>query len=353
MRSSRKINKLNIVEFVPSMQLGGAENVARSICQNFDRQKFNLSVVTSYSRREGSWPKDIKYQSLNKQKGIKLRYIGRLKNILNDTKPDIIHSHSLYSLPYIIAANHKAKAKIIQTIHNDLTHYSNETIWLIIFKLFKIIPVNLSSNLNKKIQKLPNNTNIGNGINLKDFEKIKNIRNKKILFIGRLEKQKDPILAVDLLKELSIIDSSYSLTMIGNGHLENNIINHTKELGLLNIIKFIFKKVDPKDYFKTHRYLLMTSAWEGMPLLAIEAMASGMIVFSTQVGAIKSIIKDGKTGFIFKSRDPIMMANQFLTAVDKFDQSILRESVKKKSCEFSENKMVSSYEKLYLKIYNK
>lgn len=333
------------------MFVGGAENVSKSICTNINRKNFEISVISLYRLETDRWPKNIKYYSLcKKNRGFDFRIIARLKKILSDEKPDIIHCHSHYNLAYVIPANFfSSKSIIIQTIHNNLDFYLGQNIWGIIFKMFKIIPVNFSKEMNPKIQKIKNSKNILNGIDLKRFSISRRLGNeKKILFLGRLEKQKNPLLALDFFSELLKIDSDFRMTMIGRGSLEKHLQDKAKELSLEKKLKFIFDSVKPENFFFTHNYFLISSSWEGMPLLAMEAMAAGMIVFSMPVGAMKSIVKHKKTGFLFKSKNSEEMAKQFLNDLKNSDQFEIKKCMRKVSYNFSEKKMVDNYEKLFL-----
>lgn len=78
--------------------------------------------------------------------------------------------------------------------------------------------------------------------NEKEIEEIKaklsyKKEDKIILFIGRLDKQKNPLLAIDILKKLLSYDKNYKMIMIGKGILKKNILEKINENNLNNEIK--------------------------------------------------------------------------------------------------------------------
>jgi glycosyltransferase involved in cell wall biosynthesis len=188
--------------------------------------------------------------------------------------------------------------------------------------------------------------NIANGIDIKKHIKLSKKKNgKKILFIGRLEKQKNPLLALEFFSALLKIDKSFSLTMIGEGSLKNKILEQANLLKLSKNIKFIFKKINTEEYFKSHDYFLLSSASEGMPLLTIEAAAAGLNLAATASGAMPSVIRD-IGGVLFHDNNPDNMATQFLEAIESGE---IKPNLKMIQS-YSEERMVDSYEKLFKKL---
>ena len=79
----------------------------------------------------------------------------------------------------------------------------------------------------------------------------------------------------------------------------------------------------------------------------IEAQACGCPVIAFDKGSVPEIVKNGKTGFIVKN------ANEMVKAIKKIDQIDRRECRKHVEKNFTIEKMVDEYEKVYYKILNK
>ncbi|MCD6500561.1 glycosyltransferase family 4 protein [bacterium] len=195
-------------------------------------------------------------------------------------------------------------------------------------------------------------TIINNGINLKQFKFNPKPKNY-LLVTGRLDPEKgisEAIKIARIVKE--------KLLIVGR-KIENNYWNKKIKPYLDNkTIKYEgfvpYYKI-PK-YYQNARALLFPVQWEEpFGLVMIEAMACGTPVVAFDRGSVREVIKDGKTGFIVKPFDKKKRTNLrgFVAAIKKIDK-IKREDCRKWVEEnFSLEKMVANYEKLFYKILKK
>ncbi|MFH1854964.1 MAG: glycosyltransferase [bacterium] len=346
----KKDRKIKVVEVIPTLHSGGAENVTKFICKYLDRSKFDLTLFCFYKSPKYNWPKDLNIIFLHKKKGIDLNLITRLKNNLNKIQPDIIHCHNLNSLLYVIFARTLFhRPRIVQTIHNDLEKHSNSIFWKIIFIIFKIYTVNLSPKINRCLQSRKENFNIANGIELNKFSKPRtNVEVKQIVNIGRLEKQKNHIFLIKAFGYIAKHDKNLKLIIAGQGTLEKKIKKEVKKLHLQSRVKIIPKHVDSAKLFKKSDYYISSSFWEGMPLVIIEALASGLAVFSTPAGATEDLIKNNYNGFIYRGKTPEDLADLFVKeSQDKKKIQKIRKNSIKSSTYFSAQIMTKKYEKVF------
>lgn len=117
---------------------------------------------------------------------------------------------------------------------------------------------------------------------------------KRILFVGRLEKEKrieDLIDAVNILVKKGI---DINLKVLGDGTLKNFLENKVKDLKLNFNIKFLGKVSDSlkmEEYYKESSLLILPSVTEGTPKVLPEGMAYGVVpIASKDVGSINEII---------------------------------------------------------------
>ena len=112
-------------------------------------------------------------------------------------------------------------------------------------------------------------------------------------------------------------------------------------------IKFI-GEVGPKEKNKLlggAKAVLFPSIWEEpFGLVMTEAMACGTPVIGFNKGSVSEVIKDGKTGFIVKDDKKMIQA---IKNIDKIDRAECRKSVEDN---FTVEKMVEGYEKVYEKV---
>lgn len=142
----------------------------------------------------------------------------------------------------------------------------------------------------------------------------KNHSKLKLLYVGRLAPGKG---LEFLIKSLSKINKyEYSLTIIGDGIVKNDLLELTKIYGLSD--KIIFKgHMNFSDgllnEYSSHDVLILPSFSEGLPQVIFEAMARGAIVVATKVGGIPGQIEDRVNGFLFNAGDE----SQLLGILDK------------------------------------
>ena len=94
------------------------------------------------------------------------------------------------------------------------------------------------------------------------------------------------------------------------------------------MVEFIDPQEPIANYYNWSDILIQTSETEGMSNVILEAMSSGLLVFSTYVGDVKSLIKNGINGFIFSSHDSSKICTEFVDIIKNKENNFL--SIKKK-----------------------
>jgi len=129
---------------------------------------------------------------------------------------------------------------------------------------------------------------------------------KLILFVGRLDGQKDPLLLVDSFRYLCGIEEKVRLLIVGSGPLERETKDRVKFYGLEEKVEFInyLPQQELARLMRICHSLVLTSAFEGMPRSVIEALACGLPVVTTDVGEVKRVVKNNFSGIVCKNRSP-------------------------------------------------
>lgn len=107
------------------------------------------------------------------------------------------------------------------------------------------------------------------------------------VWIGRLEKEKDPIFAIKLMAELHRNAVNCSLTIIGSGSLENYLEEMISTHGLENYVSLVGHVEDPFLQLSSEEVLLLTSQHDTYPNVVIEAEAVPMKTVAVEhIGSI-------------------------------------------------------------------
>lgn len=130
------------------------------------------------------------------------------------------------------------------------------------------------------------------------YEYAFNEKQKEIIYVGRLDfVQKRVYRVIDTWNYLEERFPDWRLTIVGDGEDRENLENHVRCLGLKRVSFEGFQK--PIDYYKRASILLLTSDFEGFPLVLAECMSFGVIpAVYNSYSAIGDIIESDKDGVV-------------------------------------------------------
>lgn len=135
-----------------------------------------------------------------------------------------------------------------------------------------------------------------------------------ILFAGRLERAKDPMLLMESFRLIHSVDQTAHLLVIGTGSFDVSMMKYADMNNLLGHVHFLGMRSqeDLANLMRISDVFLMTSSFEGMPYAVVEALASGLPVVSTNVGAISRVVSNKRSGLLVNSREPLDIGNAVL-----------------------------------------
>ncbi|MFX0205719.1 MAG: glycosyltransferase family 4 protein, partial [Candidatus Hodarchaeota archaeon] len=172
------------------------------------------------------------------------------------------------------------------------------------------------------------------------FESWKHI----LLYAGRLVKEKRIDLILKAFKYVEAKNDETLLIMVGGGRDEDELKSLARKLSLSNI-KFlpVGTKSDIQLLLGSADAIIITSKREGLPTIAMEALACGTPVISTPVGIIPEIVESGINGIIVTDIDelPIIMEKVLVTSSDMSRNC--PESVSRFSWELKSKEIVAIY----------
>ena len=352
--------------------------------------------------------KICKYDKSNKHIVISLKDKGKYFSLLNKLGIEVyclnMNFFSIYKLFFLIKKINILKPNIVQTwlVHADFlggiaarlagiknivwnVRYSNieikksklSTILIIriLSRLSYIIPLSIiivskrakkiyekKGYDKKKLKFIPNGYNLStfkiSKVKKNDFYKKINLK-KKIPLIGcvaRYDPQKDHL---NLLNALSIIRSknlNFFCIFVGSNINQDNIdlVSKIKKLNLTSYVKLLGRNDNiPQLMNGLDLHVLSSSYGEGFPNVIAEAMACGTPCITTDVGDAAFIV--GKIGWVVPPKNPIKLSKAIEKALYeiggiKWDKRCIKARLKIKE-KFSINKMLKSYNKVWVKVY--
>jgi len=118
------------------------------------------------------------------------------------------------------------------------------------------------------------------------------------LNVGRhFETSKKLSRLIDAAKKLKSEELKFRILLIGEGKDTNYYKNLVRNADLENEIIFLGKKKNPYPYFKISDCLVLTSDYEGYPVVFLESYVLGLPIITTNVSDSKEEV-EGKFGFV-------------------------------------------------------
>jgi glycosyltransferase involved in cell wall biosynthesis len=140
-----------------------------------------------------------------------------------------------------------------------------------------------------------------------------------LVFVGRLDQQKDPLLLIDALKLSVAAVPNLHLAIVGDGVLRSRVEEVVRVHGLTTQVHFLGVRppLEIAEILRAADLYVLCSAYEGMPIAMLEALATGLPVVCTDVGEVRLVVHDGINGQISAAREPKSFADAILRALSR------------------------------------
>jgi glycosyltransferase involved in cell wall biosynthesis len=132
------------------------------------------------------------------------------------------------------------------------------------------------------------------------------------LAVGRFETAKD---YPNMLRAFAAVRERHPeavLLLAGRGALQIETEALARELQLGPAVRFLGVRDDVAALVGAADGYVMSSAWEGMPMVLLEAGAGGLPIVTTRVGGTAEVVLDGHSGFLAPPRDHRALASAML-----------------------------------------
>lgn len=302
------------------------------------------------------------FQLLNGNKDL-LRH-RNLEIVLDKIQPDVIHLQWTSVLPYFEKVLEEQKIPVILSqrgFHTNVKPFVYPDNMEYLRKLYPKIAAfhSVSHAIARNGDKIWNGENkidkvVYSGLPLNEWEFNENYQRRtplNIISVGRSHWIKGYDYALHAFHSLSKKEVDFSYTIIG-AQEDEEVSFLIDSLGLKDKVTLIDKLPLPevRRYMRESDLLLLPSIEEGLPNVAIEAMAVGLPVVAFDVGGIPELIDSGKEGFLVPSRDVQAMAEAIFafTQMPSEELEKLRKAARRKvEIQHDAVKMVEEMRRVY------
>ena len=335
---------MNVLYLLASNSFSGAENVVCTIINNLD-EGYNAY----YCSPNGPIEENLRNKNI---KFIPIKFnIFSLRKICKKYNIDVIHANDLKAS--FLAYFTPKRIKIISHLHGGYPFFKKINLYTLVYnfmqkRFLKIIVVSdeilhtfaFKKNIINKTVILRNVIDSNMIIKRSKEEKASSY---DILFVGRIIDIKNPLLFLEIIKDLKIKNKNIKAAMIGKGDLFDKCKEYILENNLEKNVDMLGFVENPYSYMKNSKILLMPSKYEGLPMTALEALILGMPVVNSGVNGLSNLFKNNKELICSSKKQYIKIINLILNNKYKCNtKKIVEEYI-------DMEKYINSIEELYEK----
>ena len=359
---------MKCLHVLPMNKLSGAEKLVLILCKSM--KKYKPVVVCGGENLKSVFEKEgIKTYSIDFKN--KIKSTQNIKNIIKDENIDIIHAHDNNAsvVSYLTKKLYNLDTKLISHIHScyPWLKLKNKTKTIDTFLRKKydhnIACGNLVYDYYKKHTDYITNENMSIISNAIDIENIKvnksseiyeefNIpKDKKIIgYVGRLIKLKGIDLFIEELKDNKDKFEDCIILIVGSGLLEDEIKEKIKKYNIEDLVILTGQTTDVYKFYQVIDILFLSSIYEGLPMVILEAMSVKKPVVSMDVGSINEVVIHNENGFLVEPKN----YQEFIDYLYKLksDETMIRKFGENAFNKINENYNIKNYEKEVSKLYD-
>jgi glycosyltransferase involved in cell wall biosynthesis/peptidoglycan/xylan/chitin deacetylase (PgdA/CDA1 family) len=355
--------ELRILEFVNSLDTGGAEKMVSSLSLELQRMGHHVHITCLRDFGRMAVPMErfadggVGLSKFDKRDGFHAECIRKLARFLKAERFDVIHSHNPLVTHYAAAASALARTPLsVSTIHGTST-LDLDTWERVLFSAScrftdRIVLVcrQVQEEFCRRFSSLRNRTAaISNGIEVGELAALTpRTPSGEFVFgtVGRLVPVKDHH---TLLVAFALLRARFPfcrLEILGGGELQPELERRAAQLGVATAVRFHGWSSDIAGFFSHIHAFVLSSRSEGLPMTLLEAMAAGLPVVSTTVGGVPEVVDAADCGWLARPGDAEDLAAKMACAVSNQDGRGLRarEAV-------LQNYSVESMARGYLKLF--
>ena len=369
-------SKIKVVHILNRFTCGGMEIVIVNMINNLPVDKYEHHIISLKKCSEGMDERlhvKVGVHSLNKKEGKDVGFYLRLRILLNSIRPHVVNTYNIGTIDCVLSSLFVGTPVRYHSEHGRDASDPQGINWKYnllrkilspFFRKYIVVSEELEQWLGDQVGISPEKIEcIYNGVDTNLFyprdsdekAKIKHdvFRVDSFLIgnIGRLDpiKNHEFLLRVfrkfiDMHPELDV-----KLLLIGDGPGKDNVIRLIKNNNLEEYVILPGTLQNIEEIMPSFDIYVQTSIAEGLPMVILESMSSGVPVVSTDVGGISEIIDHESNGYLIESNNDDELLNWLNRLQKNTSLRVVsaRNARKKIQNIFSLDKMVREYDRLY------
>jgi len=335
------IKKNKIAYVLPEMKLGGSEKHVIELAEGLQVRGHDVKIVCLF--REGILAKDVRekgipFMCLNLKEAWSISTLLHIFKWLRKESFTILHTYLFGFHLFVGLPARLCRIPVILSSRRDMEFdQSWKVLWIEKFGNYFVDLVVCCSELvrdwtlKREQLKSDQTMTIYNGIKWQDYSSGNGASMRKEFGIPKDDIIVGAVANFSFKKGYSfLIEAAESVLSkrpdvwflcVGSGYLEDEMRQRAKESRFGDRVIFTGKRRDIPDFMNTVNIFVLSSLWEGLPNVLLQAMAAGCPIISTDVGGISELIQSGKDGLLIQPKNSQLMANTILTLLENPNQA--------------------------------
>jgi glycosyltransferase involved in cell wall biosynthesis len=322
-----------ILEFVNTYARGGVEEHVLTLLRKLDRNQFRPALACTPAVAalvRGDLPGDVELLEIELNRPAQLRAMRRLAGFLRARRTGILHCHMFQSSVFAAPIAKLCRVPVvIETPHvRELwrggwikgRYFVDRWVGHAVDRYIAVSSANARYLAGEKGLPERKISVVHNGADLGRFDPLRtappgmkaslgfDAGDPILAVVGRLEPQKGHAVLLDAMPAILRQHPRARLVCVGDGALRRQLERQTRDFGLGDAVRFTGFRSDVAAWMALADVMVLPSFFEGLPLVAIEAMAAARPVVATAVDGTPEVVLDGETGLTVPPGNPEALA---------------------------------------------
>lgn len=325
--------KINVLFVIGELKQAGAERQLVELAKGLNKSIYHC-IVCSLTRvtplAEELRHVGVEVVVLPKRLPLDVTRIPRLVSLMDREKIDIVHCYLITGNTWgRLAVLFAPVSAVVASVRNALPERPWVHRWahrlLASFTDAFVVNASVTKQIIMERYRVPADriSVIHNGIDLARFDVTVDVTQKRrdlgldpdcpiVGIVGRFHPQKDHRTFLQAARLVSEDWPDVQFLCVGGGRLLNAMKELAVDLGVSSRVFFTGERSDIPEIMYALDLLVLSSRWEGLPNVVMEAMAASRPVIATEVGGCPELVEEGETGFLVPTRDPETLASAIL-----------------------------------------
>ena len=388
------MNKIKVLHIITRVVNGGADENTLFTINGLNKDEYEIDLLAgSESEKEIleriSLENNITFYQIDSLvRNISLhndiKALFKIYKIIKENNYDIVHTHiakagvlgriaaKIAGVPHIIHGVHGITfPDQINIFKRELFKNIERLCGLFTDKFITVGDDMKQKYINAKVGNPKDYTTIRSGMELSQFINAADNEQKKILslkedlglkdddlligMVSKLEKRKGYKYFLEVAKDIVEEFPNVKFLIIGNGSEYDTLVKKVNRMNLNNNVIFTGYRTDIADVFSILDIKVLTSLWEGLPRVLVQAAAVAKPIVTFNVDGAWEIVDEGKNGYIVPMRDTKAMTRKLKLLIkdDKLRRKMGKCSQEKVSNDWTIENMVKETDRLYKSLVNK